>query len=92
MGLDFFEVVPEVEEAFDISLREADLPEMISIGNLYNAALAALQAQHPHRFASNPTYAEQVWAELSQLLQSQLGLSPEQIVPSARFYYELGFR
>jgi len=91
MSLDFYEVVLEVEEEFEIKLPDPQWSAVESVGDLYDATLEALRQQQPQRFA-DAAYPARVWEQLRALLVTQLGLEPDQIVPSARFYGDLGLR
>lgn len=91
MSLDFYEVVLEVEEEFGIKLPDSRWSAVVSVGDLADATLEALRQQQPRRFTDS-AYPERVWGQLKALLVTQLGLAPEQIVPSARFYDDLGLR
>jgi hypothetical protein len=58
---------------------------------LYGLTLQALRKQHLERAPADLAFENGVWERLKALLVRQLGLRPEQVVPSARFFHELGF-
>lgn len=91
MSLDFYWVVLEVEEEFEIRLERADWAADVSVGDLYEAVLRALRAQRPERFA-DAAYPDKVWEQLKSLLVTQLALEPSEILPGARFSRELGLQ
>jgi acyl carrier protein len=90
MGLDLYELVLEVEEEFGVRIPDADMQQVESVGDLFAATVKNVVEQHPERFAGDLGYEHEVWERLKALLVYQLGVKPEQIVPSARFFYELG--
>lgn len=91
MGLDVYELVLEVQDLFQVRIENADACAVESVGDLYELTLRSLRARWPSRFAENPLYPDVVWVQLKTLIVEQLGVKPADVVPSARFHYELGF-
>lgn len=91
MGLDLYEVFLEVEEEFDIRIPEKKTQPVQSVGDFFDITIQFLREQYPERFAVDSQYSEKVWQRLKDLLVRELGVKPEQVEKSARFFYELGF-
>lgn len=87
MGLDLIEIVIETEEEFEVSLSHDDIP--LTCGELLDATLHSLRVRHPERFVDD-AYPDRVWEQLKGLICTQLGVSSEEVVPSANFVTDLG--
>lgn len=87
--VDVDEVVRDAEEEFDVSIPVEELPSIESVGNLFDVVLASLRSQHPERFTSDGKYPDAVWDRLKELISCQLGVDADEVVPNARFNYEL---
>jgi hypothetical protein len=92
MGLDLYEVFLDVEQEFEIQIRDDQMQSVENVGDMYNVTVICIREQHPERFAAKQSYDELVWEHFKDLLGRQLGLKPEQVVKSARFFHELGFK
>ena len=91
MGLDIYEVVLEVQEEFGVEIPDEEMQQIESVGDLYNVTINSLHAQRPDRLGYDPGSDEDVWERLKALLVHQLGVRPDEVVKSARFFHELGF-
>jgi acyl carrier protein len=84
MGLDTVELVIRVEKAFDIEIPDADAATLVTVGDLQAYVGGVLRRQG--RIES----ADSVDAQLRDIICDQLGVEPEDVVPSARFVDDLG--
>ena len=83
-GLELYEVMLEIEEEFAVKLPIEK--EFDTVGELYEMTLAAQQEK------TEVSVSEEVtWNRLRALLVKELGVKPEQVVPSARFYIDIKF-
>jgi hypothetical protein len=89
-GLEIYWVVKEAEEEFNVTIADAIVDKIESVGDLFNAVLTELRANQPKLFEDDPEYSDEIWEKLKALLVHQLGLKPEQVVKAARFYQDLG--
>jgi hypothetical protein len=80
-GVEIYWVVREVEDEFAIKI--GNWQDIKTVDDLYQLALASL------RNRGTNANDQEVWHRLKSLLVRQLGLTPEQVVPSARFYVDL---
>ncbi len=83
------EIVKEVEEEFDIRIDEARIEKIETVEDLLNAVLDAICSQPPKKRQSESEIRENVWARLRMLIVEQMGVDEDEVVPAARFYYEL---
>jgi acyl carrier protein len=84
MGLDTVELVIRVEKQFDIGIPDADAARIATVGDLHAYVVGVLRRQG--RIES----ADSVDAQLRDIICDQLGVEPEDVVPSARFVDDLG--
>jgi hypothetical protein len=83
------EIVKEVEEEFDIRIDEARIKEIETVEDLLNAVLDATGSQHPEERQTESGLRESVLARLRKLIVEQMCVDADEVVLSARFYYEL---
>jgi len=90
MGLDLVELVMAVEEHFDIEIPEEDSDHVLIVGDFYKYLLERLKQQD--RIGTGPDQGseEQVWKDLTSIIQKQLGVRPDQIRHETHIVNDLG--
>lgn len=84
MGLESVELVMAVEEHFGISIPDEDASTLDTVGKLHIWVVNEL------RRLRRPTVPSTVvFDEIRELICHQLGVSPERVVPDARFVQDL---
>ncbi len=81
-GLDLYEVMLDVDDEFEVELPKEK--EYDTVGDLYETILIAQRKKSEAGIDELDT-----WNRLKSLLVRQLGVKPEQIVPTARFYIDI---
>jgi len=84
MGLDTVELVMSIEEEFSLEIPDADLTQLATAGDIHGYLLQALRQR-----GETPAEAE-VWERLKAIIVDQLGVRPEDVIPSARIVEDLG--
>ena len=84
MGLDTVELVFAVEEHFGVQIPDGDASKLETVGMLQSWLVNEL-SQRGH----TPVNLERTFAELRDLICRQTGVSPERVVPEARFVQDL---
>jgi acyl carrier protein len=84
MGLDTVELVIRVEKEFAIDIPNADAAGLATVGDLHGYVVQALRRQG--RIDSS----DSVYEQLRDIICYQLGVKPEDVIPSARFVDDLG--
>jgi acyl carrier protein len=84
MGLDSVELVMAVEEHFGISIPDDEASQLVTVGKLH--AWVVNELQRLNRLAVEPSA---VFDQIRELICDQLGISPDRIVPEARFVQDL---
>src|SRR3990172_335032 len=77
MGLDLVELVMDVEETFGISLPDARLPKMNTVGELHDCIIEILGREN-----GNIGLTDNVLDRLRHAMQSVKGTSQEQVQPN----------
>lgn len=85
MGLDAVELVLSVEELFDIEIPNEQAEHLETVGKLHEFVVSEL-----HRLGRSNINPDIVFDELRVAIVAQLGVEPEQVVPSAYFVRDLG--
>jgi acyl carrier protein len=85
MGLDTVELIMRVEEHFGIEISNAEAAKLETVGLLHGYIVGELS--QVGRFNGD---RDAVYAQLRELICNQLGIEPEEVVPSARFVDDLG--
>jgi acyl carrier protein len=83
MGLDSVELVMATEEHFGIEIPDQIAETVFTVGSLHEFVVLELQRLGRARDG------EVVFAELLELICDQLGVTPERVVPEARFVQDL---
>jgi acyl carrier protein len=84
MGLDSVELVMKVEEHFDITIPDDQASLLTTVGKLH--AWVVDELLRLNRAEINSTV---VFGELRELICRQLSISPDRVVPDARFVQDL---
>ena len=85
MGLDSVELVMAVEEHFAIEIPDAIAEELLTVGDLHGFVV-----HEHHRLARPSVDAHAIFEELRKLICAQIGVTPDRVVPEARFVDDLG--
>jgi acyl carrier protein len=83
MGLDTVELVMTVEEEFGLEIPDAAAEKMITVGDMH--AFLVSEIKRLGRIAGDAAIFERMRA----IIVRQLGVSPEEVVPGARFVKDL---
>ncbi len=85
MGLDLVELIISIEETFDISIDDEEAGKVVTVNDCYRLILSNL-AKHDDQSMSE----EQVWGIMKNLIITQLGVKPEEVIPTAEFVKDFG--
>lgn len=83
MGLDSVELVMEAEDHFGIKIPDDVAETLLTVGSMHDFVVLELQR------VGRPRNPDAVLLELRKLICDQLGVSPERVVPGARFVEDL---
>jgi acyl carrier protein len=83
MGLDTVELVLAVEEEFELEIPDAAAEKMFTVGDMHAFLVSELKAR---RRDCDDT---DVFERMRTIIVRQLGVSPDEVVPSARFVKDL---
>ena len=84
MGLDTVELVLAVEEGFQITIPDNIAQTLVTVGALHAFVVAELT-----RLGRFDGDGDRVFLGLKRLIVHQLGVRPEEVVPTARFVQDL---
>ena len=84
MGLDTVELVFAVEDHFEVQIPDADASKLVTVGMLQAWIVNELSRQ-----GRGPVDLERTFQELRDVICRQTGVSPEKVVPEARFVQDL---
>jgi acyl carrier protein len=84
MGLDMVELIMAVEEDFGIAIENREAEKLVTVGLLYQLVLDKLRGR------GSLATEQELYSQLRELISKQLGVKPEQVVPSAHFIDDLG--
>jgi acyl carrier protein len=84
MGLDTVELVMAIEEEFGIEIPNEDAANLNTAGDISAYVLNRLKAQ------GRQATAESTWQQIKSIIVDQLGVTEEQVVPTARIVHDLG--
>lgn len=85
MGLETVELVMAVEEEFAIEIPNSEAAKMERVGDMHAFVVRTLR-QHDETAVVD---ADQIWTRLRELVVEQLGVRPEEVIPSAHFIRDL---
>jgi acyl carrier protein len=83
MGLDTVELVMAVEEEFELEIPDAAAEKMVTVGDMHAFLESELK-----RLGRDLDPA-QVFERMRSIIVRQLGVDPDEVVPSARFVKDL---
>jgi len=84
MGLDTVELVMAVEDWFEITVPDEVAQTLFTVGDLHAFVVAELT--RIGRFGGDPT---RVYDQLKAIIVRQLGVRPDEVIPTARFVQDL---
>ena len=84
MGLDSVEIILAAEEEFDLEIPDADAARIITVGDLQAFIIVELR-----RLGRPGADDDSVFERLRGIICRQLGVTPEAVVPTARFIKDL---
>lgn len=83
MGLDTVELIVTLEDAFDVVIPDADASRLAVLGDMHAYLVQALRLQ------GDAPDQNEVWEKLRTIVVEQLGVEPEQVIPSAHLVFDL---
>lgn len=83
MGLDTVEIILSVEAEFNLKISDADAQKMQRVGSMHDFVVETL------RNRGEPVDEADVWKRIVTIILDQLGVNPEDIIPSTRFVEDL---
>jgi acyl carrier protein len=83
VGLDTVELVMAVEEAFQLEIPDAAAEKMFTVGDMHTFLVAEL------RRLSRECDKREVFERMRAIIVQQLGVSPDEVIPTARFVKDL---
>jgi acyl carrier protein len=83
MGLDTVELVMAVEEEFELEIPNVAAEKMITVGEMHAFLVAELKR------LGRESDAAEVFERMRAIIVRQLGVSPDEVVPNARFVKDL---
>ena len=83
MGLDSVELVMCVEDAFEIEINDEDASRLVSVELLHEHVVLLLGRK------GEKVNSDKVLDQIRALIVDQLGVSPDDVVKSARFVQDL---
>jgi len=84
MGLDFVELIISIEDAFDIAIEDEQASKVVTVNDCYKLILNKIGKREVRSWSD-----EQVWEAMKNIIVSELGVKPEEVVPSAEFIKDL---
>jgi acyl carrier protein len=83
MGLDTVELVMTVEEEFEVDIPDAAAEKMLTLGDMHAFLVFELKR------LGRPPDPAQVFERMRAIIVRQLGVRPDEVIPSARFVKDL---
>lgn len=84
MGLDFVELIISIEDAFDISIDDEEAENIVTVGDCHKFILKKIGNREVKSWSD-----KQVWEAMKNIIVSELGVKPEEVIPSAEFIKDL---
>ena len=81
---DVSEVALRCEREFGVKLPDDQIGAIVSVDDLYRLLLAAILSQR-----GDQADEAAIWDKLRTLISNSLGVDKDEVIPSARFLYEL---
>ena len=88
MGLDSVELLMYVEEEFNIEIDDADVGELLTVGDLHLCVVRKLAADNDSRSGTGLDM-EAVWERLSAILVTRYAVKPARITKRAEIVKDL---
>ena len=79
MGLDAVELVIAIEEEFGLQILDAQAESMQHVGDVFRYVVTTLRER------GNMLDEAIIWTRLTDIIVAQLGIRPEEVIPSAHF-------
>lgn len=83
MGLDSVELVMRIEDAFEIEIDDEDASGLVTVELLHEHVVLLLGSK------GGKVNSDKVFDQVRALIVEQLGVSPDDVVKSARFVQDL---
>jgi acyl carrier protein len=84
MGLDTVELVLAVEDYFEVTIPDSVAETLFTVGDVHSFVVAELTRSG--RFAGD---SSGVYSQLKDIIVRQLGVRPDEVIPTARFVQDL---
>ncbi len=84
MGLDTVELVMAVEDYFEVTIPDEVAQTLVTVGDLQ--AFVVSELTRIGRFDGD---SSRVYEQLKEIIVRQLGVRPDEVVPTARFVQDL---
>jgi len=84
MGLDSVELVMTIEEEFDLEIPNEVAAKIVTVGDMHAFLISELR-----RLGRSDREDARVFERMREVICRQLGVMPEEVVPSARFVEDL---
>jgi acyl carrier protein len=85
MGLDYVELVMEVQTEFGVNIADSDATKITTVGAFFDVIVELLGTE-----PSDERYSGAIWDRYVALIQQRTDMPRERIVPSARFVEDFG--
>ena len=85
MGLDTVELIMAIEDEFNIDIENQDASEIATVGDIYIYVLKKLNDR-----GSDAEFDEKIWERVKEVVVSQLGVNPEEVMKKSSIVYDLG--
>jgi len=85
MGLDFVELIISIEDAFDIAIEDEEASKVVTVNVCYKLILSQIGKREVKSWNG-----DEVWEAMKNIIVSELGVKPEEVVSSAEFIKDLG--
>jgi acyl carrier protein len=83
MGLDTVELVMAVEEAFELEIPDAAAEKMLTVGDMHAFLVSEISR------LGRKGDSELIFDQMRAIIVRQLGVRPDEVIPSARFVKDL---
>lgn len=87
MGLDFVELIMEIEHTFDVTISDAQAGQSVTVGQLYDVIRAQIVVRDP---TIPPGYTGPPWELYLTIIAEELGVPRDVLTPSTHFVKDLG--
>jgi acyl carrier protein len=84
VGLESVELVLAIEDAFKIEIPDRVAPDLGTVGDMHRYILEQLRSR------GERVVETEIWNKLRDLIVDQIGVRPEEVIPTASFIEDLG--